>query len=190
MKNFSKCHHSFYTIVLTSTVLQKNKLKCFNTICRNLHFNSSFQLCTEQHVQPYLVELKESGHDVFSFFFPDSKSCRNFGSQLNFLPKNYYRFVSPVAASTLGSTWKEKSSCAQNEHERNERNEIDCQTTSCMCVPKSKYSWNPGLLQLYTGACSAIFNALTGKKRCLVPAFIKVLSRIWNIWLLLQRIIN
>jgi hypothetical protein len=102
-------------------------------------------------------------------------------------PKNINWFVSPVAASTLGSTWKEKSSCAQNEHERNE---IDCQTTSCMCVPKSKYSWNPGLLQLYTGACSAIFNAFTGEKRCLVPAFIKVLSRIWNIWLLLQRIIN
>jgi hypothetical protein len=170
--------------VLASTVTHKNKLKCFNTICRNLHFNSSFQLCTEQHVQPYLVQLKESGHDVVSFFFPDSKSC------WILYPKKINWFVSPVAASTLGSTWKEKSSCAQNEHERNERNEIDCQTTSCMCVPKSKYSWNPGLLQLYTRACSAIFNALTGKKRCLVPAFIKVWSRIWNIWLLLQRIIN
>lgn len=87
MKKFSKCHHPFYTIVLASTVPQKIKLKCFNTICRDLHFNTPFQLCTKQHVQPYLVQLKESGHDVFSFFFPDSKSFRNFGSQLNSLLK-------------------------------------------------------------------------------------------------------
>jgi hypothetical protein len=138
-------------------------------------------LSTVKRKWSWCLQLLLPGFKVFQEFWISAE----FSTQ-----KNINWFVSPVPASTLGPTWKEKSSCAQNKHERNERNETDCQTTNCICVPKSKYSWNPGLLQLYTGACSPIFNALIGKKRCLVPAFIKVWSRIWNIWLLLQRIIN